>query len=213
MPISVGPALRDEMGQKLSLTQLALLSGGILLMVGFFIFLIYALHKAFQRQRNKAPMNPVKPCPCDDAAFVTAAMQGVIARLKVREKELNDLLREVQQRAESSSQILEAVVRELPAGLMVFDRQGFLTLSNRGVHQLLGIDTWSRRRYPEILGPGSQMAIRIRECLKNGKSCRGESVACRAVNGESRTLSLSVSPCSNRRGQLQGAVCLLTRLN
>jgi len=199
------------MARNLTTIQVALILGGILLVAGLFVLLVYLLHRAFERQRKESSLSPVRPRPADEAAFVTAAMQGVIAKMKAREAELNDLLREAEQRAETSSRALEAIVREFPAGLMVISQEGFLELSNPAVRTILGIDTWSRRRYTEILGAESPVARLVRQCLESGKSCRIESVNVPVPGGPTRTLSIIVSPCRGRGGQPQGAVCFVTK--
>ena len=197
------------MTRNLTSIQVVLILGGILLVASLFVLLVYLLHRAFERQRKKSIFIPVRPRPADEAAFATAAMQGVIAKLKAREAELNDLLREAEQSAETSSRTLEAIVREFPAGLMVFSQDGFLELSNPAVRTILGIDTWSRRRYTEILGAESPVARLVERCLESGKSCRIESVNVPVSGGPPRTLSISVSPCHGRSGQPQGAVCFV----
>ena len=199
------------MARNLTTIQVALILGAILLVAGLFVLLVYLLHRAFERQRKESSLSPVRPRPADEAAFVTAAMQGVIAKMKAREAELNDLLREAEQRAETSSRALEAIVREFPAGLMVISQEGFLELSNPAVRTILGIDTWSRRRYTEILGAESPVARLVRQCLESGKSCRIESVNVPVSGGPTRTLSIIVSPCRGRGGQPQGAVCFVTK--
>jgi PAS domain-containing protein len=180
-------------------------------MAGLFILLVYTLHKAFQRQRKHADWRPIRPRPGDATAFAAAAMQGVIARMKAREKELNDLLREAEQRGETSSRTLETIAREFPTGLMVFNREGFLALANPAVRTLLGIDTWSRRRYIEILGAESAIAGLLHECLENGRNCRDQGVDVSTPRGGTQTLSLSVSSWQGRSGQLEGIVCFVTK--
>ena len=199
------------MVRNLTSIQIVLILGGILVIAGLFVLLVYLLHRAFERQRKESNLSPARPRPADEAAFVNAAMQGVIAKLKAREAELNDLLREAEQRAETSSRALEAIVREFPAGLMVFSQEGFLELSNSAARIILGIDTWSRRRYTEILGAESPVARLVKQCLESGKSCRMESVNVPVPGGPTRALTISVSPCHGRGGQPQGAVCFVTR--
>jgi len=196
------------MSQRLSLTQLTLLVGGILLLGVLFVFLIYFVHKLFQRQQ--AHLKPARPRSQDEAAAQMGMLQAVIAGMKQQEKRLEELLRDAELRAEASARALEAIGRELPVGLMMFNREGFLTLSNPAARALLGIDTWSRRRYPEILGPESLLASHIQDCLETGKTCKGEVVEYRTVRGETRTLEISLTPCYARGGRLEGALCLLT---
>jgi PAS domain-containing protein len=200
------------MTRHLSLSQLTLLVVGIFLIGGLLILLIYVLHKAFQRQREAGDSKRASPRSPDEAAFAMATMQSVIAGLRSREKELRELLHDAEQRAEPRARTLESIVREMPMGLMVFNREGFLTLSNPAVRALLGIDTWSRRRYTEILGTESQLTAWIRECLETGKTCKREGLEYVTPRGETRTLGVFLSPCHGRDGQVESAVCLLTNL-
>ena len=200
------------MTRHLSLSQLTLLVVGIFLIGSLLILLIYVLHKAFQRQREAGNSKRASPRPPDEAAFAVATMQSVIAGLRAREKELREMLHDAEQRAEASARTLEGVVREMPLGLMVFNREGFLTLSNAAMRALLGIDTWSRRRYTEILGTESQLTAWIRECLETGKTYTREGLECTTPHGETRTLGVFLSPCHGKDGQVESAVCLVASL-
>jgi PAS domain-containing protein len=199
------------MTRNLPAVQLTIILGGILLLAGFLVLLVFAMHRFTQRQRKGGDLSPGKLRPGDSTAFATAALQGVVAGLKAREKELNEMLRQAERRAETSSRTLEILVRDSPSGLMIFDRAGFLTLSNPAVRSLLGIDTWSRRRYTEILGAESMLAGILRECLETGRNCRDRAVSVPAPQGGTRTLSVSVSPWQGRSGQVEGVVCFLAK--
>jgi PAS domain-containing protein len=195
--------------QRFNPTQITLLLGGALVIVGLMVFLLYALHKAFQQRRKKEDFRPSSPKSRDESSVLLASMQGVLIRMKSRERELEALLREAEQRADSSTRTLEAVVRDLPVGLLVFTRDGFLVLANPVARELLGADTWSRRRYPEILGGESPLALHLRNTLEAGASLRAETVEYRTPNGVVLLLEVSLSPFYGRSGQVEGAVCLL----
>ena len=172
----------------------------------------YALHKTFQKQRTEADLNSKSPRIENDAAFAMAAMQGVIARMKTQERELTGLRRAAEQRERESTRISENIIREMPSGLMVFNRDGFITAANPAVRTLLGVDTWSRRRYPEILGPDSGLAARIRECLETGKTITRETIEYSTPRGDVRFLGMSLSSFHGPSGEVDGAVCLLSDL-
>lgn len=195
--------------QRLNPAQVALLLGGALVIVGLMALLLYALHKAFQQQRKKEDFRPSSPKSRNESSVLLASMQGVLRRMKSRERELEALLREAEQRADSSTRTLEAVVRDLPVGLLIFTRDGFLALANPRARELLGVDTWSRRRYPEILGSESPLALRLRNTLEAGASLRAETVEHHTPNGVVLFLDVTLSPFHGRSGQVEGAVCLL----
>lgn len=200
------------MTQHLSLSQLTLLVGGAVLIGGLLVFLVYTLHKAFQSQRQQADLKPKPPGTVDETTFAMATMQGVIAKMKAQEKELLELRRAAEQRADESARISENIIREMPSGLMVFNREGFISVANPAVRALLGVDTWSRRRYPEILGRQSTLAGYIQECLETGKTATRETIEYCTPHGETRVLGMSLSPYHASNGEIDGAVCLLTDL-
>lgn len=201
------------MTRDFSLSQLTIVVGGTIVLGGLLILLIYVLHKAFQRQRSgEADLKPASPRAANEAAFALATVQSVIAGLKAREKELTKQLQEAEQHAEAAARTLESVGREIPLGLMLFSRDGFLTLSNPAAHALLGIDTWSRRRYPELLQPESPLTQYIRECLETGKSQKHQRVEYVTPEAQTRILEVCLSPWHDRKGQVAGVICLLAEV-
>ena len=200
------------MARQLSLGQLTLLVGGALLLGLFLLVLIYVLHKTLKRQRIQTSARSTMPRPKDETAFMMATVQGVMAKMREQENRLTELLREAEQRAEVSTRRLESLARDMSAALMVFDREGYLTLSNPAARGLLGIDTWSRRRYTEILGPEAPLVVRIRECLAAGRGCKREIIEHRTGRGETRRLELTLSACFTPSGEVESAVCLLNNL-
>jgi PAS domain-containing protein len=195
-----------------SLGQLTILVGGAIVLGGLLILLIYVLHKAFQRQRNEADLGAAIPRAANEAAFALATVQSVIAGLKAREKELTKQLHEAEQRAEATARTLESVGQEIPLGLMLFSRDGFLTLSNPEARALLGIDTWSRRRYTELFHPQSPLTQYIRDSLETGKSQKHQRLEYAASEAQTRLLEVSLSPWHDRNGQVAGVICLLAEV-
>jgi PAS domain-containing protein len=188
---------------------MVLLLGGGLLIVGLTAFVLYAIHKAFQQQRKPEDFRASSPKSGDESSLLLASMQGVLSRMKARERELEALLREAEQRADWSTRTLEAVVRGLPVGLLIFTREGFLALSNPLARELLGVDTWSRRRYPEILGAESPLALHLRSALEGGAPLRAEALEHQLPDGTTVLLEVTLSPFYGRTGQAEGAICLL----
>lgn len=192
--------------------RIALLAGTFLVLVAAVGVGVFFVHKLFQEQRKETDLGSKSPRVENETTFALAAMQGVITRMKEQEKELTDLRRAAEQRAKESARISENIIREMPSGLMVFNREGFITAANPAVRTMLGVDTWSRRRYPEILGPQSNLAAHIRECLATGKTTTRETIEYMTPRGDVRLLGMSLSSFHGTSGELDGAVCLLSDL-
>jgi PAS domain-containing protein len=197
--------------RNLTPLQVTLLLGAGLLIVGLTAIILFAIHKAFQQQRKAEDFRASAPKSGDESSILLASMQGVLTRLKARERELEALLREAEQRADSSTRALEAVASDVTIGLLIFDRGGFLTLANPTARELLEVDTWSKRRYPEILGPESPLTLHLRNTLERSASLRAETVEHRLANGNVLRLEVTLSPYYGRSGQADGVVCLLSR--
>jgi PAS domain S-box-containing protein len=190
----------------------ALLASALLLLLLLAGLAVYLIHRLFKQSRETPDFNPRTPRAEDETGFAMATMQAVITRMKEQERELSELRRQAEQRAKESARLSENIIREMPSGVLVFNREGFITTANPAVRTMLGVDIWSRRRYPEILGPESGLAGLIRDCLESGKTVTRETVEVRTAQGETRVLGMSLSPFHGPASEIEGAVCLLTDL-
>jgi PAS domain-containing protein len=199
------------MTRHLTLTQLTFLIAVAVGVAGLLVLVIYALHKALREYREEGDLKPKASRVNDPPVFALATMQGVLAGVKAQQEKVLEQSRAAEKRAEESARLLESIIREMPVGLMVFNREGFLTLSNPVLRELLGVDIWSRRRCPEILGPESTLTGFVRECLEAHKTYRREAITTCTPNGEARNLEMWLAPLRTRSGERDGAVLLLAR--
>lgn len=200
------------MAHHLSFSQLTLVVGIAVVTGAVLVFLVHILHKMLRERRETPDFRPVSPRVQDDSSFAVAAMQGVIARMKEQEKELRELRQQAEKRARETARISENVLREMPNGLMVFDREGFLTTANPAVRQMLAVDIWARQRYPEILSEQPVLTGYVRDCLERGKTVAQATLECVTSSGETHILGVSISPFHAPTGESDGALCLLTDL-
>ncbi len=200
------------MARHLSLAQLTLLVGLILAAAGILVLGAYALHKTLTKARRPDSLEPKTPRTDNEAGFTFATLQGVIANLKAEQKELARQHRAEQRHAEESARLNEIITREMPTGLMVFDRKGFLVQANPAVRALLEIDSWSRRRYPEILGVQSPLTACIRKGLEEGRSTLWELLEVQTRRGGPRLLKVFLSQLSSQNGEINGVVCLIAEM-
>jgi len=198
------------MNQPLSPSQLILLLAGTLCVALLLTVLGYAVYRMYKRRREAFDLHSAATHSANDAAFVVGALQGLVSKLKAEEKRLTELVHDADQRAQTSTRLLEAILQEISAGAVVFNREGFLAHSNPAARSLLGIDTWSRRRYPEILGAESALTDYVKKCLEDGTATKRTSIEFRAPQGELRALEVSLTPLRSATGHIESALCLLT---
>ncbi len=164
------------MTSHLSFLQLTFLIGGAMVVALVLIVAIYALHKSIRGTLKPDDFKPPRVRVDDETAFTLATMQAVIVQLKDEQKATQAKLAAAEQRAEENARKTALLAQEMDQGLMVFDRQGFLTQANAPARELLGPDTWSRRRYAELFQSIPRLAELVRTCLETGAETRKETV-------------------------------------
>ena len=154
-------------------------------------------------------METANPRAENSEAFMLAGLQALIASLREEQKKTFDLLRASELRADESARRIDLIAREIEEGLLLFDRDGFISLANSVVRTLLSIDVWSRRRYQEVLGPNSELTRRVAACLAEGGITRHEEVHYHTPRGDDVCLMVTIVPLWGRGGEISGALCLL----
>lgn len=146
------------------------------------------------------------------SAFMAASMQGVIAKLREQEKELERLHKLEKERAEKTERLSEEVTRNMPAGLLIVNATGIISSANPAAEQVLGIHGLGFRRHSEALGATTELPRLIAECLDTGKIFRREQVKHVTPDGELRRLGVTISPIRRGEEPISGALCLLSDL-
>src|SRR5262245_37250008 len=183
----------------------------LLIIVGGTVFLIRRTFRK-TREEQQAPVLASTPSTENPSAFMAASMQGVIAKLREQERELERLHKLEKERAETSERLSEEVTRNMPAGLLVVNATGIISSVNPAAEQALGNRALNFRRYSEALGEKSELTRLIGECLASGKIFRREEVAHEPPSGDARHLGLTISPIRKGEGRINGAICLLSDL-
>jgi len=190
----------------------------ILFTVLFAFLISSSLRKLLRRRDPDQPADefaPPRPRSENEAAFLTASMQSVIARLKEQEKELERLHRQEKDRAQQTAQLSVAVTRNMPTGLLLINEAGLITMSNPAAETVLGTSGLAFRRYSEVLGPDSPLVGLLTGSLRDGLTFQREELDHLTPAGELRRLGLTISPVvppGDSKGKITGALCLLTDL-
>jgi PAS domain S-box-containing protein len=153
-----------------------------------------------------------RPNAENPSAFMAASMQAVIQKLRDQEKELEHLHQREKQRAQQTERLSEAVTRNMPAGLILVNSSGLISSANPAAETALGIRSLPFRRYSEVFGPDSTLARMLQDCLEQGETFRREEVEYTTPNRELRQLGVTISPITNKPGEISGALCLLSDL-
>lgn len=194
----------------LTLSQLTLLVGIAIAVAMVLVLLIYFFHRAAKEQTSGAGFEAGSPRTENESAFIAATFQGVIADLKSRQRDLETRLRSAEEQARRAQRTLDALAAELPQGLLVISRDGFITRANDAVRELVAIDLWSRRPYWEIFGAGSPLATLIQNCIETGKPLRQTVTLGPMARQPEAQFEVSAAPIeSGSHAVAEGVVCLL----
>jgi signal transduction histidine kinase len=143
--------------------------------------------------------------PGAETAFMTAAMEEALARLRTREQAMTA-------RAEASERLSGEIIASLTSGLLVVGEDRRVKSLNPAGRRLLGIpDSGWTGDVSDVLLAAPTLARVIAECFDTGQAVRRRAVR---ITQEDRTthLGVTVSPIGTVPGSQHGAICLFTDL-
>ena len=170
-----------------------------------------------------------KRVSADTPGFSLAAYEGVITRIKEQERELATLRRSEAERARESATVSEAIVSNLPSGVVLFNTAGLVRQANPAARALLGYASPSSMHLRGIFksvsavrfttdaitspdAPSDQLAAAIERSIRENMQYRRIEADYVTPAGEKRVLGITVSPVRHPSGEALGAACLLTDL-
>ncbi|MBI4482375.1 MAG: PAS domain-containing protein [Acidobacteria bacterium] len=149
----------------------------------------------------------------DELAFLVQTFQGLFARLKEKEKELERLHRMEKERAERTEAFSEKVVSSIQSALFTVDRQGTILTFNPAAEEIFGRSRSDvvGKPYGDLVETSSQFTDLLEQCLKQERSGTLRRVEIRTRKDQRKYLGISVFPLKER-GENEGALCLISDL-
>jgi nitrogen fixation/metabolism regulation signal transduction histidine kinase len=193
----------------ISFAQLTFVVATGLGIVALFILGINALRKAHRNQAGYADLKSPGPRVQDQAAYVTAAFQGIVKDLKEQKKNLEELLRAAEQRADASLRLFTVLSHEMQEGVVQISKEGLIVFANPAARSLLEMATLTHRLYTEVFAADTKFCKSMYACLHAGAVTRRQQVHYLCPSGKARPLLVSVVPLATRQETIEGAICLL----
>jgi signal transduction histidine kinase len=184
----------------------------LILMFGIIAAVIMTMRKRYHPSAGKSDGLGTTPRADNPTAFMAASMQAVIQKLKEQEKELEQLHQREKERAQQTERLSEAVTSNMPSGLLLVNSSGLISSANPAAEAALEIRSLPYRKYTEVFGPDSRVARMIEGCLADGITFRREEVEYTTPSRELRQLGVTISPITNKPGEVSGVLCLLSDL-
>lgn len=204
---------------------------GIVIFGGFTVIGIWLIHR--MRKQLTPPVIDDSRKSAESNAFAIAAYDAVIRKMKDQEKELEQLRRSDRDRAAESASISEAVLSNLPSGVVLFNTMSLVKTANPAARELLGFATpyglhardvfrgISAARFPASeLPPGAelppegkaQLVKAVELALKQSAVFRRVEADYKSPSGTTRVLGITISPVRGANEENIGAACLVSDL-
>src|SRR5258708_6879673 len=165
--------------------------------LAFTVLRLFAAARQMSRGRQEAGA---------ETAFMTAAMEEALARLRTREQAMTA-------RAEASERLSGEIIASLTSGLLVVgdDRRGESLKPPRRRRPGVPEADWSGD-VSDVLLAAPPLARVIAECLDTGQSVRRRAVQITTHDDRTTHLGVTVSPIGAVPGRSNGAICLFSDL-
>jgi PAS domain S-box-containing protein len=149
--------------------------------------------------------------PGDEVAFLAESFKRVIQQLREKERELQEMHRQAQSRADSSEKFARDIFSALHLAVLSLDAGGRFLDGNPALEELLG-----RKRvallnlgYAQIFRDAPAVVQMFEGFYGTPQPRAAASLSLPAPDGAERLVSLSISPLSSPQGVFQGAVAVL----
>jgi PAS domain S-box-containing protein len=163
---------------------------------------------ATELSAGKAPPSP------DEGQFLLETFQDVVARLKVKEQELQALHLLEKTRADETEARASDIVRSMTTGLLSLDSEGRVVVVNPAAEKIFGPEAsaWGGRSFREVLSSSPDLQSMVEEALSRGAQHRRSQAPYRLAGGRTLHLGVSVIPLLSPEGEPKGAMALLADL-
>ncbi|MBI5694552.1 MAG: PAS domain-containing protein [Nitrospirae bacterium] len=150
--------------------------------------------------------------PGDNVSFMVGAFHTMVEKLKEKEKELQELKEQAEQRAKSIESYNEDILKSISSGVMTFGLDGAVRTANQAAYDILGRPSGSAvgKNAGDVFGADGWVTGLIKKTLDNAlPEKRGEGEV-RTADGRSRWLGAGASPLFGVDGAMQGAILVFT---
>jgi PAS domain S-box-containing protein len=183
----------------------------VLLTLIFFLNRLLAPHRRLVSEaRTVAGRLDSEAEPLDEEQFLLSTFQGVVAQLKDKEQQLEEMHAREKARADETEALATDIIRSMTTGLVSLDENGRLVLMNPAAETIFRTQAHSvlRRPYPEVLPGSEKMVGWVEKALQDGEPTPRGQVDYRFPDGDTIHLGVSIIPLFSSARQVRGALCL-----
>ena len=169
------------------------------------IMLLYILRIVISYQRKKIESENKD---LTQVGFVVDTFHDLVSKLKEKERELEALRKDAEDRALSVEIYNEDILQSVPSGVVSFDQSSRITKMNAAAQRILGLreDEVIGRKYDELFNKP------VIEIIERNRSLERAEVAYSTRSGKRIWLGLNVSPLKDSSGNVIGQILIFTDL-
>lgn len=189
----------------------------IFLVLLFSFLLLKNILSPFHKMKKKAEeekiITPTEPR--EDVETVVDVFQKVIAELKEKEKKLQELYIQTNNKAKNLERYNEYILKSINNGVIICDNQGRITGFNQAAQNLLGSSFKLRPdlHYKAVLGEESKFSKILDEVVVRKNHFRESELEIKEDRGESRFLMADCALLRDEKENIIGLVLVLTDLS
>jgi len=142
-----------------------------------------------------------------EVGFVVDTFHELVAKLKEKEKELEELRKKAEERADDVVSYSDNIIESVPSGVVSFNNELIITSVNSSALKILGLEgkEIERKRYSEVFYEPVKGLIEKQDIVKRAEYLY--------ETGEGkRWLGLTISPLYNRKKEKIGKVLIFSDL-
>ncbi len=183
-------------------TEIIFYSLIFLLTVMVFLYLFRAFIRSYSGQKR------LERKDVSQVGFVVDTFQELVSKLKEKERELEVLRKEAEDRAVAIEGYNENILQSVPSGVISFDEEMRITKINQAAEKILEVkgETTIGRYHTDVLNKS------ITDLLHNRKVIERGEISCITPSGKKIWLGFTLSPLKDRRGTTIGQILVFTDL-
>jgi PAS domain S-box-containing protein len=170
-----------------------------------FLFLFYLVRRILAIQRQKAE---AKSREVTQVGFVVDTFHDLVSKLKEKERELNELRKDAEERAWSVELYNENILQSVPSGVVSFDQESKIMKMNAAAEHILEMKESGvlMKKYHEVFHSPIADLIDRRETVERAE------VSYLTGSGKRIWLGLTVSPLKDSTNNTIGQLLVFTDL-
>lgn len=183
-------------------TEIIFYSLIFLLTVMVFLYLFRAFIRSYIGQKR------LERKDVSQVGFVVDTFQELVSKLKEKERELEVLRKEAEDRAVAIEGYNENILQSVPSGVISFDEEMRITKINQAAEKILEVkgEAVIGRYHTDVLNKS------ITDLLHNRKVIERGEISCITPSGKKIWLGFTLSPLKDRKGMTIGQILVFTDL-